>query len=146
MNALAVPVLALIWAGVSLGGSLVAAPAKFEAPSLDLPTALEVGRAQFFWLGFTEAVLCALLTLAWLAGRRTNGAWMIAPIGLFALQRLAVMPTLDARTVAIIGGATPGESALHLIYIVLEILKFVTLIAAAVFMLQASSRGPEAAA
>ncbi|KJS39416.1 MAG: hypothetical protein VR74_02205 [Hyphomonas sp. BRH_c22] len=62
------PVLALVWAGVSLGGSLVAAPAKFRAPSLEVMTALEVGRAQFLWVGITEAIICAgiiALLLLW---------------------------------------------------------------------------------
>ena len=43
--------IALVWAGVAIGGSLIATPAKFQAPSLSMTTALEVGRAQFFWVG-----------------------------------------------------------------------------------------------
>ena len=140
MSAPAVPILALIWAGVVLGGSLIAAPAKFQAPSLDLPTALEVGRAQFFWIGVAEAALCAAAILTTLILPLRQWKWMAAPIGLFAVQRLAVMPPLDARTVAVIGGAAPGETHLHLVFIVLEVLKVIALIAAAIIVLRASSQ------
>ncbi|MDJ0684639.1 MAG: hypothetical protein QNJ84_08060 [Alphaproteobacteria bacterium] len=122
-----VPAFALIWAGVSLGGSLVAAPAKFRAPSLDLPTALEVGRAQFRWIGVTEAVLCVGLILSLLASSNPNWPWMAAPILIFGIQRLLVMPTLDTRTVAVINGNRAGETPLHGAFIALEIVKFSTL-------------------
>ena len=133
----AAPALALIWAGVSLGGSLVAAPAKFQAPSLELATALEVGRAQFLWIGITEAILCVSLVLSLLIWPASNWRWMAAPVCLFALQRLAVMPALDARTVEVIGGAAAGETHLHLAFVVLEALKFIMLIASAVVSLRA---------
>ncbi len=41
------PQLLLIWAGVALGVAFVATPAKFLAPSLSLPVALDVGRHTF---------------------------------------------------------------------------------------------------
>ena len=44
--ALFLPVLMLVWAGVTIGGSLIAAPAKFGAPSLDLRMALEVATSS----------------------------------------------------------------------------------------------------
>ncbi len=52
---------AALWAGTVLGGSLIAAPAKFQAPSLTRAVALDVGRMQFYWLGIAEMALCALL-------------------------------------------------------------------------------------
>lgn len=135
MTTVIVPVLALVWAGVSLGGSLVAAPAKFRAPSLDMTTALEVGRAQFLWVGLTETVLCAGLILSLFFGPASHWKWMTAPIILFALQRLAVMPALDAQTLEVIGGAPPGETHLHIVYIILEGLKFLALVVAAMIWL-----------
>lgn len=130
------PILALVWAGVSLGGSLVAAPAKFRAPSLDITTALEVGRAQFLWVGITEAILCAGIIASLLLWPASYWKWTAAPIALFLLQRVAVMPRLDARTLEVIGGAAAGETHLHIVYIIFEVLKFVTLIAAAVISLR----------
>lgn len=136
MSGLFAPALALIWAGVALGGSLVAAPAKFTAPSLDLPTALDVGRAQFFWVGVSEAVLCAGVIVALFAAPATLWKWMAAPIAIFAVQWLVVMPPLDARTLAVIGGAAAGETHLHIVFIVLEVLKVIALVTAAVIGLR----------
>ena len=123
-----VPVLALLWAGVSLGGSLVAAPAKFRAPSLDRPTALEVGRAQFFWVGVTEAVLCAVLIGALVLDATGPWRWLVVPVVLFAIQRLVIMPPLDARTRRLIREERVGASRLHLVFVVLEVVKFASLV------------------
>ena len=123
-----VPVLALLWAGVSLGGSLVAAPAKFRAPSLDRPTALEVGRAQFFWVGVTEAVLCSVLIGALVLDATGPWRWLVVPVVLFAIQRLVIMPPLDARTRRLIREERVGASRLHLVFVVLEAVKFASLV------------------
>jgi hypothetical protein len=39
--------LLLLWAGLSAGVAFLATPAKFMAPSLSLPVALDVGRHTF---------------------------------------------------------------------------------------------------
>ena len=123
--------LAGLWAGVVLGGSLVAAPAKFEAQSLTLEVALDVGRAQFFWIGVTEVLICAalLVSLAFAAGRRWR--WALAAAALLAFQRLILMPPLDARTLQIIAGEPVSENSLHTVFIVGEVVKFLLLAAMA---------------
>ena len=115
--------LAGIWAGIVIGGSLIAAPAKFQVASLSLPLALEVGQAQFFWVGVGEAVLCAGLLLSVLLLRPSLLRFLAFPIAIFAIQRLYLMPMLDARTVEIIAGATIPPSSLHLVYVIMEIIK-----------------------
>ena len=126
-----------VWAGVSLGGALVAAPAKFRAPSLDLSTALEVGRAQFYWVGVTEALLCGVVLLSLLAAPTHSWKWSLAPVLLFVVQRLAIMPALDQRTLQIITGSAVGDSRLHIWYIVIEATKFLALTLAAFFSARA---------
>ena len=123
-----VPVLAFLWAGVALGGSLVAAPAKFRAPSLTRPVALEVGRAQFLWVGVTEAVLCAVLIVALIIGDSGGLRWLVVPILVFGIQRLAIMPPLDSRTRRLIREERVGPSRLHQVYVVLEVVKFAALV------------------
>lgn len=122
------PGILLLWAGLSLGGSLIATPAKFQAPSLSLATALEVSRATFQWMGVAEAALCAVLIVALFLRRGAGWRLALVPIGLFAVQRLAVMPALDARTLAVIAGENVGESSLHGLYVVLEVGKFLALL------------------
>lgn len=131
-----VPVLALIWAGVSLGGSLVAAPAKFTAPSLEMSVALDVGRAQFKWLGHTEAALLILMIVALVfTCRHLDWRLFLIPVAAFLIQQLGVMPKLDAVTIEAIEGAAETSGGLHVTYVVLEFVKFASLIVASVFCL-----------
>lgn len=131
---------ALMWAGLVIGGSLIAAPAKFNAPSLSLTTALEVGRAQFFAVGIGEIILCTLLIATMVLTRTWIWRLMAAPVVVFAIQRLALMPALDARTVRIIAGESVGPSHVHIVFIVLEILKVALLVAIAVWGLWTITR------
>lgn len=116
------------WAGGAIAGNMIAAPAKFQAPSLTLPVALEVGRAQFFWLGVAEAVCACALLLLLCAARRRPSLPLAAALSLFAVQRLWIMPVLDTRTLAIITGGQVAESSFHLVYVACEILKICCLI------------------
>lgn len=50
----ALAALLLLWAGVLIGVSFLAAPAKFAAPSLSLPVAMDVGRQEFGTLNLVE--------------------------------------------------------------------------------------------
>lgn len=129
MSAAGLKKAACLWAGIVIGGSLIAAPAKFEAPSLTLETALEVGRAQFLWLGFAEAAICAVYLALLVSDARAR--WLVAvwPAILLAVQRLAVMPALDARTLQVIAGDAVGPSSLHLVYVALELAKLLALAA-----------------
>ena len=130
------PLTMTLWAGLVLGGSLIAAPAKFQAPSLELPVALEVGRAQFLWVGYAEAACCgamvALLVVSALRGELQRLALILAlsAMLLLAVQRLALMPLLNERTDAIIAGSIVPPSQLHLVFIILEILRLAILIGA----------------
>ena len=135
-NAVAIPVLALVWAGVTIGGSLIAAPSKFQAPSPTLAQVLEVGRAQFFWLGVAEGLLCLGLIGALALRAAGTRQWMGAPILVFGMQWLILMPLLDERTVRRIAGEPVGDSHLHLVFIVLEIVKVAALVAVGVAALR----------
>ncbi|MCY4600935.1 MAG: hypothetical protein OXF27_13565 [Acidobacteria bacterium] len=136
------PVLALVWAGVTIGGSLIAAPAKFGAPSIDMATALAVGREQFFWIWIAEGALCAALIGALVFRAVAARWWMWPPVAVFALQQLVLVPLLDARTVRTIAGESVPESNLHLVFTVLEFLKVGALVAAGIAALR--SAPPEA--
>jgi hypothetical protein len=52
--------LIMLWAGVLIGVSFLAAPAKFNAATLTLPVAMDVGRQEFGTLNLAEIVLGAL--------------------------------------------------------------------------------------
>ncbi|MGR3623560.1 hypothetical protein [Pseudophaeobacter sp.] len=67
-----------LWIGVAFAGNLVAAPAKFQAASLTLPVALDVGRVQFLWIGFAEAI-CLLVILMCKLGRNEVETYSLVP-------------------------------------------------------------------
>ena len=125
--------LAVLWAGALLGGSFIAAPAKFTVETLSTAELLAVGRAQFHALAWAELALAVAL-LAALLWRRPRRWWLAAvPIVIFAEQQLVLMPALDDRTLARIAGDSVEDSPLHLVYVVLETLKLLSLIALAFY-------------
>lgn len=120
--------IALVWAGMVLGVSFVATPAKFLAPSLSRPVALDVGRHTFRTFGRVEMVVAALLGL-----RRTASApqrLLAAVPGLIVLaQGLCLRPRLDTRTQQVVRGITvPPASGLHLAYVTSEAAKLAALL------------------
>ena len=126
------PQLILIWAGLSIGVAFLATPAKFLAPSLTLPVALDVGRQTFQVYSQTELVL--LFALVVLGGwSKSKGRWylILAIPGLVVVaQALWLLPALDHRVSAIETGATHlPPSNLHRVYVAAEAAKVVSLLA-----------------
>jgi hypothetical protein len=122
--------LIMLWAGVVIGVSFLAAPAKFGALGLSLPVAMEVGRREFGALNLTELVL-AVVTLALAAYARPERVIWLG-LGLAAviviLQWLWLLPVLDARAELIIRGETPQPAPWHALYIGAEVLKLLALL------------------
>jgi hypothetical protein len=124
--------LIMLWAGVLIGVSFLAAPAKFGASGLSLPVAMEIGRREFGALNLTEIAL-ALATLALAAYVRPGRAIWLG-LGLAALivvlQWFWLLPVLDARAELIIQGDTPEPAPWHSLYIGAEVLKLLALLIA----------------
>lgn len=123
----------LVWAGVVAGASFLATPAKFLAPGLDMPVALEVGRVTFRALGAAEAGLLALAALI-AAGRRPMDwrrlRWPAALGALLALQYGVLLPMLGAHTDQVMDGASDGRpGSLHWLYVLAEAAKLGLLLA-----------------
>lgn len=121
--------LALVWAGMVLGVSFVATPAKFLAPSLPLPVALDVGRQTFRVFGRVEVVLAALLGLGVAAARPVRPLALV-PGAVVVLQGLWLRPRLNARTRQVAQGrAVPRSSWPHLAFVACEAAKLTALLA-----------------
>jgi hypothetical protein len=122
--------LIMLWAGVLIGVSFLAAPAKFGAPGLSLPMAMEIGRREFGALNLTEIAL-AVVTLALASYVRPERAiWLGVGLAalIVALQWLWLLPMLDARAELIIQGGMPEPAPWHALYIGAEILKLLVLL------------------
>lgn len=81
---------ATLWLGLLIGVSFLATPVKFQAPSLTLATALEVGQATFALFTRVEWGLVVLLALAVAWVGRTSaqlGLWIAWACWRLSLQR-----------------------------------------------------------
>lgn len=125
------PVGLLLWAGLSLGGNLIAAPAKFQVDTLTLVDLLSIGRAQFAWLGIAEGLFAVSILGLCLMFKQRPGLALIAALVLLAIQQAGLHPMLQARTDLILSGQPAPSSGLHLVFIAAEIAKFVLLVIAA---------------
>ena len=122
--------LIMLWAGVLIGVSFLAAPAKFGAPGLSLPVAMEVGRREFGALNLAEIAL-AVVSLALAAYARPDRTiWLglgFAAI-IVAVQSLWLLPVLDTRAELIIQGERPEPAPWHALYIGAEVIKLLALL------------------
>jgi hypothetical protein len=130
--------LACVWAGIVIGVSFIATVAKFDAPSLTLPVALDVGRHTFAPLARIEwALWLLLLTASALAGWGRGRILAVGGVaGILAVQALWLLPSLDARVELILAGTTPPPSQLHLLFVAGETAKILALAALAVLELR----------
>jgi hypothetical protein len=122
--------LIMLWAGVLIGVSFLAAPAKFNAATLTLPVAMDVGRQEFGTLNLAEIVLGALALALAAYARAGRTIWIGLGIaaGVIVLQGLWLLPVLDARAEMIIQGETPPSAPWHTLYIAIEVLKLLSLL------------------
>jgi hypothetical protein len=115
----------LLWAGLVIGVSFLATPAKFLAPSLSLQVALDVGRQTFFVLNRVE--LGPAVVVVVLGMRSTAPKWrrlvLFLPGLVVLTQTVLLLPLLDLRVEQFLSGAVLPRSPLHLIYVACELAK-----------------------
>lgn len=125
---LAIP---FIWFGMIVAISFMEAPLKFQAPGITLPLGLGIGRLVFQMLNRIEMVMAIILAAAFLVDRRGRGLPFYLFLGvaaILAFQTLWLLPVLDARADMVIAGETPPGSSEHIVYIVVETIKSLTLL------------------
>lgn len=117
----------LIWAGIIVGVSLLATPAKFLAPDLSLAEALQVGRVTFQVMAVAEGILltlaCVLVILKPPVLKRSF-LWPLVIAAILLFQYAVLLPFLNIQTNQVMAGEAPGQtSSLHSVYVVIELLK-----------------------
>ena len=127
-------ILTVLWGGILIGVSFVATPAKFLAPSLTLPVALDVGRHTFAVSNPIEWGAAGALFLSGLASRTSWQNWTawLCAIGILGLETFWLLPILDARVSLIIAGEQPPPTSHHAVYIACEVCKFLALLISAI--------------
>lgn len=124
-------VIPTLWAGMLIGISFIATPVKFQAPSLTLPVALDVGCVTFHVFSRIEWLLAAMLLGAEALARGATWRSLLAVLvaAIVLLQSVWLLPALERRAAGIIGGATLAPSQAHRAYGGLEGLKLLVLLA-----------------
>ncbi|HLI47947.1 MAG TPA: DUF4149 domain-containing protein [Chthonomonas sp.] len=128
----AVVLLPIYWAGMLVGVSFLATLAKFQAPSLTMPVALDVGRATFHLFNRVEWGCALALWMLVLFSRkrlRFRLPLVLLLLGLLALQTFWLLPGMDARIELLFRGQPlPSQGLdLHQIYFYSDILKVILL-------------------
>lgn len=123
-------VLPVLWVGLLIGVSFIATPVKFQAPSLELPVALDVGQVTFALFNRIEWALVVLLAFLALASGfpRVWGFLLGLVVVLLAVQSFWLLPELTARIQSIIAGQMPPPSSHHMLYAWAEAIKLVALL------------------
>ena len=133
--------LTFVWLGMVLAISFLEAPLKFRAPGVTLPIGLGIGRLVFRALNGVEVVLAVAIVVALLLG--DSPGWAITAICIADLalltQLVAVRPQLTKRSDAVLAAgpnAVPASrSRAHYGYVVLELVKVLSLIVAGIVLL-----------
>jgi len=123
-------IVAALYAGLVLGISFVATPAKFAAKTLSLAAGLDAGQAIFHTMAVVEWVLIAILAVLVLFGRSSPA--MIVMLAAVAVMRLLedlwLLPVLDQRVAAVVAGSDSPAGPHHTIYAFFDVSKFVLLL------------------
>jgi len=115
----------VFWAGVVLGVSFIATPAKFLVPQLEMPVALEVGKAIFHIFNKVEWIICVGILVLTFISKGNLFRWIFIRIlvALLSLKTFYLLPALDMRTNRVIAGGIPQPGISHWLYIIADILQ-----------------------
>lgn len=113
------------WFGMTAGVSILSTLARFAAPSMTRPVAIDVGRVTFAALNKAELVALLLLLIVIRVSGRAAQWWVVG--GILALiviaQSVWLLPELSSRAAMVTAGVEPPASYVHGAYSVLELLK-----------------------
>ena len=131
---------AFVWLGMVLAISFLEAPLKFRAPGVTLQIGLGIGRVVFRALNVCEVLLAVTVVVAvWAGGAGTLGIAAVAvAVVMLTVQIVAVRPALTRRSDQVLAGAEGPRSHAHVVYVGLEVVKVIALVAAG-FALAASA-------
>ena len=119
-----------IWFGMVLAISFMEAPLKFQATGITIPLGLGIGRLVFFTLNKMEIVCALLLLIAFFRDRvntRTMKVTFSLALLILFLETVWLLPVLDARAELVIAGTASPFSNSHIVYIVFDVIKLISL-------------------
>lgn len=135
--------LVFTWLGMVLAVSFVETPLRFTSPGITVALGVGIGRRVFRALNIAEALLAALLVVVAIAGWRrdeTVAIWILVALCIVLLAQAGVLrPLMDRRVTGDAAAPTRPSTSLHPLYVALECVKIVLLLALAGAILGAAA-------
>ncbi|MDG5483660.1 hypothetical protein [Mycolicibacterium gadium] len=129
--------LTFVWLGMVLAISFLEAPLKFRAPGVTLQIGLGIGRLVFRALNSAEVLIAVGIAVGLMLNHPSTGivkAFAIA-FGALIAQLAGVRPRLTRRSDAVLAGDDAPRSRAHYVYVALEAIKVIALIAGGILLL-----------
>lgn len=128
MKKLIIIAISFLWCGLIIAISFMEAPLKFRVSGMTLPVALGLGKIMFQLLNKIELVFAITIfcLLKIPKGRKVFELFDVTFI-LLLIQTFWMIPLLDKRLDTMLSGSQRIADHIHIFYIILEIIKLMTL-------------------
>jgi len=120
----------IFWAGLIGGISFLEAPLKFQAPGITIPLGLGIGQLVFQALNKIEIVLVIIILACSLPAplKNSRSILLFSITILLMVDTFWLLPILDERAKLVLAGNAPMKSYHHILYIIIDTIKFLSLI------------------
>lgn len=127
--------LVFTWLGMVLAISFIETPLRFTSPGISVALGVGIGRRVFRALNIAEALFAALLVAQAVSSWRrdeTVAIWILVALCIvFLVQAGVLRPLMDRRVTGDTAAPTRPSTSLHPLYVALECVKVVLLLALA---------------
>jgi ABC-type transport system involved in multi-copper enzyme maturation permease subunit len=121
-----------LWIGFVCAISFMEAGLKFKAPGVNMQIGLGIGRLVFSALNKTEWVFAMAIFFSFFITKQSlfsiNNLFYYIPFILLFIQTIWLLPALDKRAEMRINGMEVEASLLHIYYVVIEVIKVISLL------------------
>lgn len=120
----------IFWAGLIGGISFLEAPLKFQAPGITIPLGLGIGQLVFQALNKIEIILAIIILACSLPAplKNSRSILLFSVTILLMVDTFWLLPILDERAKLVLAGNAPIKSYHHILYIIIDTIKFLSLI------------------
>ncbi|WP_316803881.1 hypothetical protein [Pedobacter nototheniae] len=120
----------IFWSGLIAGISFLEAPLKFQAPGITIPLGLGIGQLVFQALNKVEIVLILVIIVCLYDFKLKSfkGLLLSLILVLLLMDTFWLLPILDESAKLVLSGKFIPESIHHILYIIVEVIKFLLLI------------------
>ena len=119
----------VLWLGFVSAISLMEAPLKFQAPSVDLAIGVDIGKLVFSALNRVEWVFFLIAFSSIMLSKNNRKPFVLGVVlcSILLIQTYYLLPILDERAALVIARKPVEESNMHFYYVGLELIKITLL-------------------